>query len=276
MKKVALCLHGRFGNSENESAGIHGYKYLKSLLLDRYDVDTYIHTWKPENGDFNHDTWLEEAYKPESLIVEKPLSFENELSNLDENYFNEGFDRPNTMYRNCNLHSTLSFLYSRKKAIESINKNYSRVLVSRLDANQRGGQEVREIRFDLDSPRMDDPDFIYSSIWPQLNSGYADMWFHSGLDNIQELAKAYDIAINDAFKKGSDYENWMTTGWPDSNEFNNDDVRDYRQFTNEVLKQPYYRSEKLMKYPKWQVINNHTFYKYFMIVSGLYYRSRWI
>lgn len=262
--KLAVILHGKFGNSQDPVAGEKGFEYLNSLILEPFLPDVYIHTWDQEKEDF-----LKGAYRPKKITTEPQKTFSEELAQLDEDYFNEGFNRASSMYRSCSLFATLSFLYSRKQAIKLLTEeDYDCVLVSRLDAGQRGGQDVRQIRFYPEK----DMSFIYSSMWNQLNAGYADMWFYSNKENIATLASAYDIALR-AFKKDSEYEKLVTLGWPDSREFNNNSTTDPNQFTNEFLKPQEHKSTKLMKYPRWQVINNHLFYKYFFIASGLYNKS---
>jgi len=49
--KIALCLHGYFSNAGGHKAGIEGYKYIRRKLLDKYDVDVFIHSWDLEYKD---------------------------------------------------------------------------------------------------------------------------------------------------------------------------------------------------------------------------------
>lgn len=63
--KIALCLSGQPRSFKR------GYEYHKKNLLDHYDVDVFIHTWKN-----NNEKELEEyfdLYKPVSKMVEDPL-----------------------------------------------------------------------------------------------------------------------------------------------------------------------------------------------------------
>jgi hypothetical protein len=61
--KIALCLSGQARSFEK------GFEYHKKNLLDHYDVDVFIHTWK--NADINTLVGL---YKPTGIITEEPLS----------------------------------------------------------------------------------------------------------------------------------------------------------------------------------------------------------
>ena len=51
--KIALCLHGlSYGNNDKRARPILfdiGYKYIKTELLDKYDVDVFVHTWDTGN-----------------------------------------------------------------------------------------------------------------------------------------------------------------------------------------------------------------------------------
>ena len=59
--KIALCFSGQARSYEK------GYEYYKRNLLDHYDVDVYIHTWK-----FPEENKLKELYKPVMMKTEVP------------------------------------------------------------------------------------------------------------------------------------------------------------------------------------------------------------
>lgn len=101
------------------------------------------------------------------------------------------------------------------------------------------------------------------------------MWFFSNYENMKLLATAYDRCY-EYFLPNSMYELAVTTGWPDSQMMGNLNSQDPGQFSNEVLKPREQRVKNLMKYPKWQCINNHILYKWFFIDSGLYKKSRFV
>ena len=60
--KIALCFSGQARSFEK------GYEYHKKNLLDHYDVDTYIHTWKCDGA----EEYIK-LYKPVSHLIEEPL-----------------------------------------------------------------------------------------------------------------------------------------------------------------------------------------------------------
>lgn len=265
--KIALCLYGYFNNREDINAGEKGYQYILNNIL-KHDVDIFIHSWDIEN-----QKRILELYKPKQFIFDAQKDFNNfEV----EKKINENFDR-SKYFSSCKLQSSLSFFYSRGKAIDLIDDNYDIVIVARFDLGVRSkehlGYNVSLMKFD---PTLN-MDFIYSAMWKQLNAGYADQWFYSSYDNIKKLSKMYDQAIIDMQVK-SDYHRAITTGWFDSH----CDCLQHQQIngnkncetSNEVLKD--IKSKKLMKYPTWQIINNHIYHKWFFKQNGLYEISKWI
>jgi hypothetical protein len=61
--KIALCLSGQARSFKK------GFEYHKKNLLDKYDVDVFIHTWKADGIDE-----LAELYKPVDIQIEEPLT----------------------------------------------------------------------------------------------------------------------------------------------------------------------------------------------------------
>ena len=92
---------------------------------------------------------------------------------------------------------------------------------------------------------------------------------------MSKIAAAYEEAIK-CFKEGSAYEKALMEGWFDSNAMDNLLPRDPRQFTNEVLLKAEERSTTLMRYPKWQCINNHILHKWIIKELGLYEKSKFL
>lgn len=273
--KIALAICGLFNNSASQLSGIQGYQYLKQILLDKYNPDLFIYS-----QDLNNEFVIKELYQPTYSTFEPQIDFEKVMidNNISQDYFDEGFDRKLTMFANCKITSTLSFLYGRNRVLNLVDIyerkrkfKYDVIVLVRFDCGHRNpGWEgeffVDQMLFDpiLDMSR------VYSGFWNQCNAGFADMWFFSNSDNMKIVGKAYNSALN-CFKKNSVYEHMVTTGWPDSVHYDNHfDPNEKRQFTNEVFKEYTSRSKNLMKYPKWQCVNNHIFYKYFFIEQGFY------
>lgn len=273
--KIALALSGLFNNIVDPQSGIKGFNYLKSILLEKYNVDVFIYS-----QDLNNEFLITELYKPVYSTFEKQVNFSDIMKehNISQEYFDEGFNRSVTMFYNCKIESTLSMLYGRDRVINLVDLyerkkkiKYDIVILARFDCGNRnpnweGHFHVDQMLFDetLDMNR------IYCAAWDQFNCGMTDQWFFSNSDNMKKMGKAYISALK-AFKEGSLYEHMVTTGWPDSVHYENHfDPNEKKQFTNEIFKEYTKRSKDLMKYPKWQCINNHIFYKYFLIEQGFY------
>lgn len=269
-------MHGYFNNRADPNSGMNGYEYIRDTILSRTDceVDVFIHSWEPER-----EAQLKELYNPLSIDAEKQIDFLGlmEKFGVKPEYFNENFDRNRSKFSACKIENTLSFLYSRKHSIELIrDKKYDSVIVARFDLGQRDKYQKRKYHvstMDFD-PNLD-MKFLYSSMWDQLNAGYADQWFFSSQENMLVLKQAYDFAFV-SFQPGSDYEQCVTEGWFDSRPIDNLSSADPNQFTNEMLKSESERAIVLMKYPRWQCINNHLFYKWFIREMDLYNNSRFV
>lgn len=109
--KIALCFSGQSRSFEK------GYEYYKKNLLDHYDVDVYIHTWK-----FDKQRELLELYKP--------LSYEFQTPPLGD------FDRRYTNTPNPEKHPprfTYRMLYSMYLCSELLCRKYDWVIKSRTD-----------------------------------------------------------------------------------------------------------------------------------------------
>jgi len=268
--KVAVCLHGYFGTlSTNDfSTSTGGYEHVAQEVVSKCDeVDFYIHCWQPE-----YEKQIVEYYSPVSYKLEKQIDFEPicNRNKIYQNYIDEHFPRSKTMYKNATASRILSFYYSRCESIKMcLKKDYDWVLTTRFDISQRGGEEVKYIRF---LPNADNS-HIYTANWNQKNAGYADMWFYSSKENMSSYAKIYKSSLED-FSILSEYEKAIQTGWFDSNYFNALDYNDQRQFTNEVDRQ--IKSKNLMKFPKWRLTDSHLHHKWFFKKSGLYDKTRWV
>jgi hypothetical protein len=109
--KIALCFSGQARSFEK------GYEFYKKNLLDHYDVDVYIHSWKFDK-------------QRELLQLYKPLSYEFTTPPLGD------FDRRYTNTPNAEKHPprfTWRMLYSMYLCSELICRQYDWVIKSRTD-----------------------------------------------------------------------------------------------------------------------------------------------
>ena len=110
-------------------------------------------------------------------------------------------------------------------------------------------------------------DNLYAAYWNQMNWGYADHWFYSSSKNMDLVGSAYD-KISTYYKPGSDYYRSIPEGWFDSN------AED--EFSNEQMKPEKEKTDNLVKFDKWQCIDNHKFYKWFFRDVGLYEKTSYV
>jgi len=275
--KIALCLYGLFNNSRQPDSGINGARYISDKILKPWNPDIFIHSWEKRNEDM-----YRKLFNPKEMVFEEPIDFKSFMKKkqISNEYFDfcDGFDRKSSAFSNCKIESTLSFLYSRTASLtimKAQSEKYDVVICCRFDLGQIDSKSNRKYKVSLiDFNPTLDMSFIYSAMWDQLNAGYADQWFYSNEDNMMLLADMFKKSWSDYFRPGSGYEQAVTKGWPDSQWMDHDNSADSRQFSNEMLSKD--KSKELMKYPKWQVINNHLLHKWHFIKSGLYDNSRFL
>lgn len=271
MKKIALCLHGKYNNRLSKDSGNDGAEYIKEVILNQRNcnIDVFIHCWDLDSekkiNKFYHQFLKKSVFEPQIDFKEIILKL-----GIDDQLFNP----PNQQhFRTCA--NSLSFFYSRKKVIElkanyekEVGIKYDCVIVSRFDLGQidkyNGSHpyNVSEINF---SPYFD-MNYIYSAMWDQLNCGYADQWFYSCSANIDKIAGLYEKSL-EYFLPNSSYIRALQS-WPDSN------IND--EFSNEFFKSQEFKSKNLYCYKAENAVNNHAIYKWFFIDSNLYSLSRFV
>lgn len=270
MKRVALCLYGYFNNREDSGAGMKGYRYIKDNILKYENVDIFIHSWDVENEGI-----IRELYNPKKAEFERQIDFKSVAAGygVSQEQIDKGFNRNATIFSQCTVQASLSFYFSRansillKKDYEVEHGKYDIVIAARFDLGHRSkmhrGYNVSEMNFNPNN----DMKYLYSAMWQQLNAGYADQWFYSNSDNMNVFLGMYNHALHD-FKVGSDYNKALNLGWFDSNAVD--------EFSNERLKPENERTTNLMKYPTWQIINNHLYHKWFLNRVDLYEMSKFV
>lgn len=268
--KIALCLYGYYNNIVDNNAGDKGFEYIQNQIMKTSDdIDIFIHSWDTKNQDN-----ILNKYSPKKYLIEPQINFNSLATSvgIDEAKINIGFNRDRTIYKQCTVNASLSFFYSRSKsiqfAVEYAKENdfvYDCVISCRFDLGQRSGwhtgYNVSLMEFD---PTLD-MNYIYSAMWKQLNAGYADQWFFSNQSNMEKLSTMFDCTLKDYFIIGGEYNETLVNGWPDSN------IMD--EFSNEILNK---NECQPIKYPQWQMINNHLLHKWHFIRTGLYNNSKFI
>lgn len=254
--KIALSLFGYYDTqSTGQSKGLVSYHKIDTFFKG-IQHDTYIHCWQPQHKDL-----LSQLYSPIVIETEQQIDFSKvaESHGIDQAWFDVGFNRGPDNYGRATVFNSLSFFYTRSRALQLIKniEEYDLVFTMRLDVGNVGPDEVNfPHTFKFDSPT----DKIYTPFWNQINVGYGDMWTILGGSKAKTLSNIYNRVV-EYLKPSSDYVKLMTTGWPMSERhiFN---AYDPAQFTNVQLSG---RTPPLMSYPRWYCINNHSLYKMFFI-----------
>lgn len=269
--RIALCLSGYFGTlSTNDfTTAYAGYEYLREHVLCHDNVDVFVHCWQPEFADT-----IDEMYHPVKTHIESQIDFKRLYPQIDQNYIDAGFHRGASIFNNATAERILSFYYSRCMAIHMALTHDPLpywIIATRFDIGHRGGTQVNQLHF---NPTLPNNSF-YSAHWDQMNHGYGDMWWYGS----PIIAGIYHGIFNSAcldFQPESSYEQWVTTGIPDSQYYNHKDFHDHRQFSNEILKPESQRCKELMYFPRWRMTDSHLHHKWFCMQRGLYKSTVWL
>ncbi len=172
--KIALCLHGMFDSPmDKTSNGLDGREYIQKHIMDKGDVDVFIHSW-----DLEKQGLIEAMYQPKKAIFEPQKDFgelikERGLDKL------EGYPRP--------PQSVLSHLYSVTEVMklphQQTGVKYDIIIKARFDLGRINRNTsgpglgnpypVQCINFQTDIEK----DKIYNANWNHFHMGPADMWF---------------------------------------------------------------------------------------------------
>ena len=70
--KIALALHGLFDSVQDvTSKGSDGYNYIKKHILDKGDVDVFVHSWSKDQA-----SQIIDLYNPVKSIFENQINFD--------------------------------------------------------------------------------------------------------------------------------------------------------------------------------------------------------
>jgi hypothetical protein len=195
--KIALCLHGLFNSAtDSTSLGIDGYNYIKKHILDKGDVDVYIHNW-----DIDKQELITNLYKPKLALFEPQKDFTELINSRGLNEL-QNCPRPPS--------SVLSHLYSIQKSFELLynsNEKYDIVIKSRFDLGRINRDSVKDhptpaqfINFQTDI----DMDKLYQAFWLYFDQGPSDVWFYGSEKIMKPFKTIYDELESNMFLN-SDY-----------------------------------------------------------------------
>lgn len=206
--KIALCLAGYFDSlTDQTSKGIDGFYYIKKHILNKGDVDVFLHNWQPDIKNK-----LLNLYQPKKFLIEDQIDFSTIVKKRKFDVLNSERRSPFTIF---------SHFYSVQKSFELwlnyqniTNIKYDVVIKSRFDLgrinrNTSGPHlanpyPVQCINFDINL----DMNNLYMANWDYFDTeGPPDMWFYSNANNMKLFSNVYNI-IKDDFKYGSEYCKW--------------------------------------------------------------------
>ena len=187
--KVALCLHGYFDSRMDlTSKGSDGYQHIKKNILDKADVDDYIHNWQPDL-----EKSIRELYKPVNAVFEPQVDFEPIVDSLGLSHM------PGDSPMGRSPATILSHFYSIQECFKLIDfSKYDLVIKARFDLGRinrntsgpgkHNPYPVQCINF---IPNCD-PNRLHMADWQYFEDGPADMWFYAGPDIMKNFTTLYD------------------------------------------------------------------------------------
>jgi hypothetical protein len=203
--KIALCLHGLF-SSENDTSsnGFDGREHIQKNILDKGDVDVFIHSWETDKKDL-----IEAIYQPKKAIFESQIDFK-------ETIIKNGLDTlvgtPRTPQ------SVLSHLYSVTEAMKlpyESGVEYDIIIKARFDLGRINRNTsgpglgnpfaVQCINFQTDIENGK----LYNANWNHFNMGPADMWFYGSMGVMKPFTELYQSVLSD-MKVGTEFHNFAT------------------------------------------------------------------
>ena len=199
--KIALCLHGMFDSViDTKSNGLDGFEHIKKHILNKGDVDVFIHSWQPDKKDL-----IESIYTPKKAIFEPQKDFSELIKE-------RGLDTLEGCPRSPQ--SVLSHLYSVTEVMklphQQPNTKYDIIIKARFDLgriNRHSAFEypVQCINFqtDIESGKL------YNANWNHFNMGPADMWFYGSSDVMVEFTSLFSF-LDEQMKIDSEFHKFAT------------------------------------------------------------------
>lgn len=200
--KIALCLHGMFDSlTDCKSKGVDGFNHIKSRILDKGNVDVYIHSWSLDNRDK-----IIELYRPKKYVFEQQKDFSDVINSRNLNSLS-GYPR--------SPHSVLSHFYSISESFKLLYENgdskYDLVVKARFDLGRinrhtSGPGKINPYPVQCINI-LDDiqPNRLYTAFWEYFDMGPADMWFYGDHGVMKNFASLYNSFENDFYLYGDFY-----------------------------------------------------------------------
>ena len=259
--KLAVCLHGLARGSSVRADGAWEEKY-ESLLefLEPHDFDVFIHSWDLDIG-----SNLDSIFNPKASVYEPQKLFGEEVRHYSKF---KAINSNENGARQGDLFKTLSFLYSRKKAVDLKNYysnkfkfKYDVVLISRFDVgHHNSGANKTSFLPKFGLPKVKQGE-IHQAYWDQTNAGPSDHWFISRDNESQLISNLYNnlkiyLDYNSAYTKA------CREGWPVSNDAN--------PLSGELFSANPSSAGAIYTNGDSILINNHCLYKWLFMEAGMW------
>ena len=179
----------------------------KALPINTNIKQIYGHSWSTE-----YLPLVEMVYGPGTYKCEAQPELKHLIS--DPDYFERGFNRSKSTWKNVSIQSVLGNMLGRVSVIDMLGSNIKKeeiCILTRWDIGCSGSQDVHTINFD-DALDMG---YIYSPYFREIDEGYADMWFYSNVSNIKLFKDSFGYAVQ-SLNGENDYLNCFTQSWPSS------------------------------------------------------------
>jgi hypothetical protein len=203
--KIALCLHGLFSSTQDQnSSGFDGYQHIKKHILDKGDVDVFVHSWEEDKSDL-----IDGMYNPKQMVFEEQRDFSDIVKERGLDLL-EGCPR--------SPQSVLSHLYSVSEVMKlpfQSNQRYDVVVKARFDLGR--------INRNTSGPGLGNPypvqcinfnpnveaDKLYNANWNHFHMGPADMWFYGSEQTMNHFKNLYQT-LEEKMYIGSDFHHFAT------------------------------------------------------------------
>jgi hypothetical protein len=203
--KIALCLHGLFDSTtDSTSNGLDGHEYIKKHILEKGDVDVFIHSWEVEKQGL-----IEAIYQPKKSIFEPQIDFkETIIKNSLDNLAGAPRSPQNVLSHLYSVSEVMRLPYESDTKYDIVIK--SRFDLGRINRNTSGPGKgnkyaVQCINFQTDIEQ----DKIYNANWNHFHMGPADMWFYGSMQTMKPFTELYKSVLID-MKAGSEFHKFAT------------------------------------------------------------------
>tara|TARA_R110002020_G_scaffold475332_1_gene709620 strand:- start:5427 stop:6263 length:837 start_codon:yes stop_codon:yes gene_type:complete len=218
MKRVALCLSGKIGNTQGKS-GYHqseykvlkkGFDHYKKHLLEKNNVDVFVHCWDTELE--KHTTSL---YNPVSCVFEEQVVFdvpqhvrgEEEqrkqnhysrwYSNKKVNELRSAYEKANGFKYDYVMTSRFDLAFETDLVFEAYNPEYFyagkwSAVVDRTGRDLfKGGRGPLYDLVSIDHPVLKELRVVTKG-YPNNGEGFLDLWFFCSSGNSDKFFNLYN------------------------------------------------------------------------------------